>query len=527
MTTQVIELPTISDGLAELLSDKPTRRQVSVVHVDPANLTDAQRKAGEAIITRKLDGFKETGGAERWTWATWNMKRVIGIAKSLGYTPEDFDNRILTAYPGDDSWIYSSISGAWRDATPDDPALWALDGGDAEFWDSREALRRIAEAAALNGDSPWAVLGIVLARVAGDIPVGVRLHTRRVVHPRDVPNLYVALPTFSGGGKTDAASVAKLLWPGRVAWAPSTPEFILDELSDEEGDHSLLAEYDELSALERVANRAGNHLFSALCSGWAGTFPNYGSRTSRIAKLPPLQEGGFRLCMFGGIQPAMAEMFFGRTGDALGLTQRMLWFDPTVGVGAGEHDYDHYDTDEPPVYVQSLKPEGFGDGLRGGLIVSFPREAKAEMAKHRHDVKRGHVNRLDTHLAWNQAKVAFLLAVLDGRVGEVTLDDWALAGVVAEHSVRARQRTEEEMIDRARSKAIYSKVASAEIDGEVAEVLHAKYLKDVERLAAWITKGREASPGVTDAELKRKAAGRDKRKGSPLWDDAVERANLG
>ena len=93
---------------------------------------------------------------------------------------------------------------------PDDPYGETLDGAALQvedFWDERKCLAHIRDFARARMTSPWAVLGVALARAITTIPPYVVLPP--LIGSDASLNLYVALVGPSGMGKGAATGAAK------------------------------------------------------------------------------------------------------------------------------------------------------------------------------------------------------------------------------------------------------------------------------------------------------------------------------
>ena len=129
-----------------------------------------------------------------------------------------------------------SASEADREAgSGDDPVTIGTATGLAvtyppEFWDTRESLRRIRDAALAQRAAPDAALICVLARLSSRIPPGVRVSTG-IMQPLPL-NLFAALVCRTGKGKTSALSASAAIAEFDLDW-PMDP-FKEREKADEE-----------------------------------------------------------------------------------------------------------------------------------------------------------------------------------------------------------------------------------------------------------------------------------------------------
>ena len=145
----------------------------------------------------------------------------------------------------------------------------------------------------------------------------------------------------------------------------------------------------------------------------------------------------YRLCLGIGAQPENADFFLSREKD--GLPQRFLWL-PTVDPYAPEPCDDGDEQSAAPVRVTV---PGFSTLLDGGeYLVDVPPSVKAVIRAHRHHVRIGSddVDPLDGHVMLTRLKVAFGLALLEGR-RDIDEDDWRIAGQLLDVSRRVRRDT--------------------------------------------------------------------------------------
>ncbi|UQA92671.1 bifunctional DNA primase/polymerase [Streptomyces halobius] len=303
-----------------------------------------------------------------------------------------------------------------------------------EFW-HRAELKLIRQAAHARACSADAVLGAVLARMAGMVDHTVRADAGL----GDASlNLFTVLAGPSAAGKSQAHECATHVFPPPLfsdfrdgsplgsgeglaelymGWAEVTEP-------DKDGKpktvkvraqvrHNATIYADEGEAMTKMWERNGATVGETLRRAWTGQTlgQSNGNRdTTRIVK-----RGSYALGMVVGFQPETARPLL--ADAAAGTPQRFLWLwatDPTIPDSV----------DWPPhLHLPELP--------YGPLSIAFPQNVRDEIRRHKLAVGRGEVVPpvLDGHGHLMRMKVAALLALLGGR-RSVTDGDWALSGLV-------------------------------------------------------------------------------------------------
>jgi hypothetical protein len=324
------------------------------------------------------------------------------------------------------------------------PAADAVDPERPDFWAARRVLAHVRDFALARRASPWAVLGVVLARMVTATPP-------RVVLPPlvggDVSlNLFAGLVGPSGAGK-DAAlrAAADAVDFGPVTTAgPGSGEGLGHLFMRRERDGSLTQhtvavllvapEVDTLTALGW--QRRGATLLAELRKAYMGD--ELGFAYADPAKRLRVPAHGYRLGLVVGIQPGRAGELLG-DADA-GTPQRFVWL-PAADPGAPE-------VAPPAPATWTWSPRHWGVASAPWAVV--PGRFRLEVcgsARRAVDAARLAGLReedvgLDSHAALARLKVAAALALLDGRA-EVGEADWHLAEVVLTVSDATRARVAE------------------------------------------------------------------------------------
>lgn len=319
-----------------------------------------------------------------------------------------------------------------------------------DFWDSRPVLTHVQNYARARLVSPWAVLGVTLARAAASTPPNVQLPP--VTGGPGSLNLFVALVGRPGQGKGAAEAAARNA-VRFVSQDGRPPQLVEQAIGSGEGlartfrphgtdedepnpEKAALFSVPEVDTLAALGTRQGSTLLSQVRSLYSGErlgFANAGKDT-RIT----VESHSYRAALVVGVQPAKAGYLL---DDADGGTpQRFVWL-PTTDPGAPD------DTPDCPDPWTVTAPEW-------GLVdraMPVPAEVVQELRDHRRDVLRGapDVDPLDGHAMQTRLKVAAALTILDGRP-DVTGEDWTLAGTVMGMSAATRGQCLNAASERAR-----------------------------------------------------------------------------
>lgn len=341
------------------------------------------------------------------------------------------------------------------------------------FWSARPVLDHIRQYAHHRFTPADSVLYAALARVSAYSSH--RLHLPGIVGNKGTLNVYTALISPSGKGKSTSMAVAAELLPSpydpvmltgnlyadgvgapAIGKEPSSGEGILTlymgmiDKTDDTGAvvgqvrgqacHNVLLNVDEGDKLAELMVRAGNTLAPVLRSGWSGV--PLGTANADEARNRDIRE--YRLAMVMGVQPKRAGYLL--ADEAGGLPQRFMWaraFDPTI-----PHP-DEQATDPGPLdwyspTVAELEARGLTADARGRYTMQV-----ADSIKYEVQVARWQANTTEDeddlddgidfngHQFYNRLKFAGLLALLDGRL-DVTDGDWELSGIMWDTSCNVR-----------------------------------------------------------------------------------------
>jgi hypothetical protein len=350
-----------------------------------------------------------------------------------------------------------------------------------EFWNSRQVLATVRQAAHSRLISADAVLLCILARVSALTPPTYQLPP--IVGSRGSLNFIAALVGRSGTGKSSAADVAEELLPIErddiVQLQTGSGEGLIesyfemsDELNEETGKvsrvkkqtkRSALFKLDEGQALSEMASRKGSTLMTNLRSAWTGGQVGQANATQETFRM--LKAHSYRMAMQMGFQLEYAAALI---GDAAGGTpQRFAWassIDPAI-------------PDDDVEWPGELKLPTL-DIIHTGTTIAFAASIRAEIRARKRAANRGDVvmDSLDGHADLVRMKVAALLSLLNSEL-DVTEEDWQLAGEVMRVSVLVRSWALEHAraVSAASEEAVAHRLGKRTLTAE--EMQHAKALE--------------------------------------------------
>jgi hypothetical protein len=395
---------------------------------------------------------------------------------------------------------------------PDDPYGETLDGAALQvedFWDERKCLAHIRDFARARMTSPWAVLGVTLARAITTIPPYVVLPP--LIGSDASLNLFVALVGPSGMGKGAAEGAARDavdlgdVFTATVGSGEGVAHLYSHwERSGVVRDRSaVLFTVPEVDMLTALGSRQGATLLSTLRSAFSGEKLGF-SYASREKTLP-LDAHSYRLCLILGVQPERAATLM---ADADGGTpQRFLWL-PTTDPGVPDT------TPEAPEPKQ-LPDQQWSRGNFPKLRLVVPDVAAETIYDTQRARLRGQGAALDGHALLCRLKATFALAVLDGR-RLMTEDDWRLSGTVMAVSEATRSGVVARLAEQAKGRNVAQGRADgirADAANQSADELAARRVSN--RLLAKVT----AAGEITRSDARNAIAHRDRIH----FDPALER----
>ncbi|MBM7278280.1 hypothetical protein JTZ10_10950 [Gordonia rubripertincta] len=373
----------------------------------------------------------------------------------------------------------------------------------SDFWESRPVLTHVRDFARARRVPPLAMLASLTARAIGSLDPNVV--GPPVVGAHSSLNAAFALVGPSGFGKGVTEAAAR-----DATNLPQIPELPLGSgeglartfAVDDEGQQEIRAAMftaSEVDGLAAIGARQGATVMSVFRQAISGE--SIGSANAQKHTRVIVPAHGYRAVFTIGVQPERAGPLI---NDTAGTAQRILWV-PTT-----DPDAPAARPSEPPRWTvpRTLVPAD------RRTVLELPHEAVEAMDQTQLGKLHGDpdIDPLDGHALMTRAKIAAGLMVLDGRMYEVSTEDWQLAGVLMRESDRTRERIVAALSEAARRSNRAKAHAVAERDDVVAE-------KRVSRAANGIvTRLQRAGRVLSHSEL-RKALRSDLR---PEFQPAID-----
>lgn len=433
-----------------------------------------------------------------------------------------------------------------------------------EFWQQRRELREVWWKAVVGGVSPWAVLGNILANVAGRIGPHVALPPLGGVGTPASLNLLVALSGNSGTGKGRSSSIAREFMgaPYPPQRKPGTGQGIAAMFTEQtkegpvQSNDTVVLNVAEITQLGAHMNQQGATITSTLLEVYMGE--ELGEHYANKELRRPVKEGRYRLALVAGIQPGNSNIVFDHAES--GLPQRFVWmpaFWPDaimpegslrppapgselarwripVGLTPGSLDEsleadawrpsDAADkqpgkkTKEPealPVPVKEALEVVYAPAVRREIDVDHNRRLNA--LKRRQMAGEDDPGDPDSHLLLTRAKVATLLAVWLDSTAYVSEAMWELARWVVWVSNDTRLKAQGRLSKKAQEKAVTraaGRVAETAMVNEAVERTHnAIYIRTCDRLLHLLaTKATDPEGWMSIQQVNRCMASQEKKK---------------
>lgn len=506
-----------------------------------------------------IPGRVDRDGTQHWKWpaaagdqsattyndghcAIWSetAAQQLGVRLQHGYDP--YGLYVDTQHHGDHTAAarhlaangYGTPPVALTDliGTPaPEPSRWLPDN----FWQARDYLQHIRQAAWARTTSPDAVLAAVLARVAANTH-----HTFAIppiVGSAGSLNFYAAIIAPSGAGKSTAIAISEELVPGSILddLANGLPlgsgeglaEAFMGEKTETDHDgktkkvraqvrHNAFVIVDEGAAITAMMDRSGTTVMETLRRGWTGQTLGQANASNDRRRIVT----NYRLGLIVAFQPELAGRLL--ADHHAGTPQRF-----TYASGTDPNIPDTPPHWPGPLTIPSLDPTDIRDhGHNGRIHLSLNPTIAAQLQQQHRDKARGKriVDELDAHEPLHRLKLSALLAILDARL-DITLDDWALADTIWQTSCAVRAwlaaATAQHARDEAANRAI-QRAQSSIIEDEHRATHDERQAARVARLIAnhiheKTIPGGEWEDGATTNQINRTLANRDRRH----LDDAI------
>lgn len=376
-----------------------------------------------------------------------------------------------------------------------------------DFWDARESLAIIFDAAIARMASPWAVFACCAARMLCLVPPAIVLPD--LIGGVGSLNWFAAIVAKSGGGKGAAMRVANDLVPADITVRSiGSGEGMIEcyQRGGKEGGPepriAVMFNVEEVDSLGAMGMRAGQTTMTILRQGFSGETLGFSYR-GRSGEY--VAGHTYRMTLVTAVQPDRAGALLDDSGG--GTPQRFMWFpggDRRITMDVP--DYPTFANGEPRV----LPIISAMDLSRALGSVSIPDEAVYAIRSARVARNSGaEDNALDGHALFAREKLAFFLAFLDGRT-DINSEDWRLSGIAANVSEWTRNRAQAGY-ESGKQQAARDRGAQRGYENDERELTEkAAYDEHVRRLIAWAQRTLTTKGPLTAGELRRRAAKRDR-----------------
>jgi hypothetical protein len=396
------------------------------------------------------------------------------------------------------------------------PPIAALESIEAGFWESRDSLKLIHDAALSQMCSPWAVLACCSARILTLVPPTVTLPP--IIGGPGSLNWFAAIVAKSGGGKGAANAVATRLVPGEIlVRGAGSGEGMIEaygrRAAPEDHITAILFSVDEVDSLASLRARSGQTTMSVIRSGFSGETLGYSYRNRSTEKV---DAHSYRMTMIVSVQPERAEGLFSDTGG--GTPQRFMWF-PGRDKRIKAKIAPLWPTDASGFH-KMLPPIDFKRLSHGHLRV--PAEAEQLIRQARENSMSGDDEALDGHALFCREKFTYALALFDGRT-TINSEDWRLSGIAAGVSDWCRQRAHRSL-DQSRYAAAAERGRWRGIENYESDISRAVALhEELRRILVWaVGKLHTAGGRLKKRDLSRAASSRDRAKLAEALQRGVE-----
>lgn len=306
------------------------------------------------------------------------------------------------------------------------------------FWESRESLQMVWQTSMAMMASPWGVLAHCAARALTQVRPHVTLPP--LIGGPGSLNWFALVAAPPSLGKGTAARTAKLLVPDPITeWEVGSGEGMIAVYGrkPEERIEAIMFKAEEMDTINALNTRSGSTTLPILRSGFFGE--GLGSAYSDEKKCRRLEDGAYRMTLIVSTQPERAAWLLADAGG--GTPQRFMWF---PGSDARVSEAETW-----PAGALKLPRATEWQYPREIVVPDMVRSTiRGNHAKN----CRGEIDALNGHALFSREKLAYALAVLDGRI-DMTLEDWELSGIAAAISDHTRENVIEAIERVAREEA--------------------------------------------------------------------------
>jgi hypothetical protein len=311
------------------------------------------------------------------------------------------------------------------------------------FWEGRDVLGKVRQAAQAQMVAPDAMLANLLARWATLIPPCYKLPA--VVGGEGSFDFLACVVAESSGGKSVASRTSadlvrnandRIMFDYPVGSGEGVVQaFMVDEMAETAkgtertgrqvvGKQALHLNIDEGMAFVGQMGRRGTTILPVLCSAWSGQVLGQTNASGETRRIIP--GGTVRVAAVINMQSSNAWRLWEPEVASVGFTGRVLFVsahDPDAPALADLPDH-------PGVIPFPLLPI-----ITSGVTLTYDPAITAEIRAARHGVLTGAVEidlTASQHLLM-RCKIAGVLTLQEGRQ-HVSEDDWRIAGELVEHS---------------------------------------------------------------------------------------------
>jgi len=390
-------------------------------------------RSNDRLYMHSSDGFP-VPRSEDLGKQTFDSIDIIGCYRYL--RPPTLDERTA---------ILSTLAGRDQPRTSSSPSVsdgWLSD----DFWESRQYLSAIRQAAWAAQRCPEAFLGAVLSTYSVRIPSSITLEA--LVGGNESPlNIFVAMCGQSGAGKSGAIGVSRRLcgvtnsdsyhYGKMLRSGEGLVTAVIIPQGKRKDDVPLIAlhrngvqiVYDEGNTLAAQNERNGSTVVGNFCTAWSGVAGSTvgGVLAGGEVSFPADQ---VRISLIIGIQFGVGGALFTGSVASQGFPGRMLYFGmDRPGDRSLRRRGAPAILDLPTYYPNANSP----------VLLTFPLEVEDEVSLWDEARQIEGVAPIDGHKMLVRMRTAGLLALMDSAA-QIEPIHWQLAGEIETHSLWTRNR---------------------------------------------------------------------------------------
>ncbi len=407
------------------------------------------------------------------------------------------------------------------------------------FWWRRRELAEVWWKSQVGGVSPWAVLGAVLANVAGRVGPHVVLPPLGKVGSPASLNVLFAVSGNSGSGKGRSNQIAREFVgsPYPPQRKPGTGQGIAAMFTEQtkegpvQSNDTVVLNVAEITQLGAHMSQQGATITSTLLEVYGAE--ELGEHYANKELRRPVREGAYRLALVAGVQPGNSHVLFDHAES--GLPQRFVWcpaFWPQAVLPEGplvppapgselarwrawpdvlpgslddrlqaEEQWSPSDAADAKPGKKPKEPEAEAVPVKEPLLVTYSPAVQREVDRDHRARLNAIKKRLlagednpgdpDAHLLLTRIKVATLLALWLDHSTVVSDDVWDLARWVLwvsnDTRAKAQARLRSKAAEKAQSRAVAQVAAQAVVTEEAEKKHTAAYVRALDRLLTVVT----------------------------------------